>query len=329
MQLGSHSLSRSCLFAMGLLAACGDDDGDTDPPVDTSILAAAQATPELSTLVAAVQFASDNNDLVELFAEPGTLTVFAPNNAAFDSLAVELTGDSGATAADLLTAENKPLLRTVLQYHVLTSEVFAADIPFGQPITSAEGSIFKIDSASPPEINDGRNRISKIISTDIDASNGVVHVIDKVILPADKNIVQTAQALAAAPTPEFTILVEAVVAAGLAPTLSGAGPFTVFAPTDAAFADLLAELDVTKAELLADTALLTAVLTYHVVPSLVLEAQVPIGAAITSVETGTFTIDASLDITDERSRKAAIVATDVLTSNGVVHVIDKVILPAP
>ena len=322
-------LSHSVLFATTLLAACGDDDGDPTPPVDdTSILAKAQATPDLSTLVAAVQFASDNNDLVDLFAEPGTLTVFAPNNAAFDSLAVELTGDSGAQATDLLTAENKPLLRAVLQYHVLTDEVFAADIPVGLPITSAEGSIFKIDSASPPEINDGRNRISKIVATDIEASNGVVHVIDKVILPADKNIVQTAQALAAAPSPEFTILVEAVGAAGLVATLSGEGPFTVFAPTDAAFADLLAELDVTKAELLADTDLLTAVLTYHVVPSLVLEAQVPIGAPITSVETGTFTVDASLDITDERSRKAGIVGTDVLTSNGVVHVIDKVILPA-
>lgn len=323
-------LSHSVLFSMGLLAACGDDDGDPTPPVeDTSILAAAQATPDLSTLVAAVQFASDNNDLVDLFAEPGTLTVFAPNNAAFDALAVELTGNAGAKATDLLTAENKPLLRAVLQYHVLTDEVFAADIPFGLPITSAEGSIFKIDTASPPEINDGRNRISKIVATDIDASNGVVHVIDKVILPADKNIVQTAQALAAAPTPEFTILVEAVGAAGLVATLSGDGPFTVFAPTDAAFADLLVELDVTKAELLADTALLTKVLTYHVVPSLVLEAQVPVGTAITSVETGTFTVDASLDITDERARKASILSTDVLTSNGVVHVIDKVILPAP
>ncbi len=64
-------------------------------------------------------------------------------------LAVELTGSEGATGADLLTAENKPLLRAVLQYHVLTSEVTSGAIPFGKPITSAEGSVFKIESGSP------------------------------------------------------------------------------------------------------------------------------------------------------------------------------------
>ncbi len=314
-------------------AACGDDDG-TEVTLDApagpaSIVATAQATPELSTLVAAVQFASDNGDLVDLLSNPGTLTVFAPTNAAFDALAVELTGTPGATGAALLTAANKPLLRAVLQYHVLTSEVPAASIPFGLPITSAEGSVFKIDTGAPPVITDGRNRTARITATDIDASNGVVHLIDKVILPADKDIVETAQALAAASPAEFTILVEAVVAANLAGTLGGAGPFTVFAPTDAAFAALLTELNVTKAQLLANTALLTRVLTYHVVPSRVFKAAVPVGAPITTVETGTFTVNASLQITDERNRTAGIIATDTLAQNGVIHVIDKVILPAP
>jgi uncharacterized surface protein with fasciclin (FAS1) repeats len=156
----------------------------------------------------------------------------------------------------------------------------------------------------------------------------VVHLIDKVILPANKNIVETAQALAAGSPAEFSILVEAVVAANLATTLSGTGPFTVFAPTDAAFAALLTELGVTKAQLLADTALLTRVLTYHVVSGRVLKADVPVGAAVATVETGTFTVSAQLDITDERNRRSRIVATDTFASNGVIHVIDKVILPA-
>jgi uncharacterized surface protein with fasciclin (FAS1) repeats len=308
--------------------ACGDDD---EPIVESpgSIVEAAQATPSLSTLVAAVQFASDNNDLVDLLANPGTLTVFAPTNAAFDALAVELTQTAGATGADLLTPANKPLLRTVLQYHVLTSTVPAAGIPFGKPITSAEGSIFKIDTGSPPVITDGRNRTANITATDIEASNGVVHLIDKVILPADQNIVETAQALAAASPAEFGILVEAVVAADLAGTLSGPGPFTVFAPTDAAFADLLTELGVTKAELLADTVLLTKVLTYHVIADRVFKVDVPVGAAITMVQTGTISVNTSLEITDARNRVAKIVGTDVLTSNGVIHVINKVLLPAP
>jgi uncharacterized surface protein with fasciclin (FAS1) repeats len=139
-----------------------------------------------------------------------------------------------------------------------------------------------------------------------------------------KNIVQVAQA-----NPNLSILVEAVVAADLATTLSGPGPFTVFAPTNDAFAALLAELGISKGALLADKPLLTKVLTYHVVAARVLKANVPIGAAITSVQGETFSVDATLAITDQRNRKANITATDVLTSNGVVHLIDKVILPAP
>ena len=120
-------------------------------------------------------------------------------------------------------------------------------------------------------VTDGRNRQATITATDVPASNGVIHVIDKVLLPADKTIVQTAQAL-----PGFSILVQAVGAANLATALSAPGPLTVFAPTDAAFADLLVELGMTQQQLLADTALLTKVLTYHVVPGRVLKADVPV-----------------------------------------------------
>lgn len=321
----SLSLAASSLAVLSLVA-CGDSD---DPPPEAlSIVETAQATPSLSTLVAAVEFASNDGDLVNLLADPGTLTVFAPSNAAFDALAVELTGNASATGADLLTANNKPLLRAVIQYHVLTTEVGSAAIPFGLPITTAEGSIFKIEPGAPPTIIDGRNRSAAITAVDIDAANGVVHLIDKVILPSDQNLVQRAQGLAAGANPEFTILVDAVIAAGLVETLSGDGPFTVFAPTDAAFAALLTELGITREALFANTALLTQVLTYHVVPSRVLEAQVPVGTAITTVESGTFTIDGSMRITDERGRTAGIVGTDVFATNGVVHVIDKVILPA-
>jgi uncharacterized surface protein with fasciclin (FAS1) repeats len=152
----------------------------------------------------------------------------------------------------------------------------------------------------------------------------VIHTIDKVLLPADKNLVQTAQSL-----PDFSILVEAVVAAGLQDALAAPGPLTVFAPTNAAFAGLLEELNLTKEALLADVDLLTQVLTYHVVPGRVLKADVPVGAAITSLQGESFTVDATLAITDQRARKATITATDVLTSNGVIHVIDTVILPKP
>ena len=147
---------------------------------------------------------------------------------------------------------------------------------------------------------------------------------DDVAAPA-KNIVELAQA-----TADLSILVEAVVAAGLVGTLSGAGPFTVFAPTNAAFASLLAELGVTKEALLANKTLLTAVLTYHVLGSKVESSQISLGAAITTVQGATLRIDAAgmgLVITDARGRQANIVTANIQASNGVVHVIDKVILP--
>lgn len=137
-----------------------------------------------------------------------------------------------------------------------------------------------------------------------------------------KNVVQLAQA-----TPSLSILVEAVVAADLATTLSGAGPFTVFAPTDAAFAALLTELKITKEALLADKPLLTKVLTYHVVSGKVLKADIPFGKPIKSLQGQEFTIDTSAVITDASARKSQITATDILATNGVVHLIDKVILP--
>jgi uncharacterized surface protein with fasciclin (FAS1) repeats len=139
-----------------------------------------------------------------------------------------------------------------------------------------------------------------------------------------RNIVQTAQADA-----RFSTLVEAVVAADLAGTLSGPGPFTVFAPTNDAFAALLQELGVTKEQLLANKSLLATVLTYHVVPGQVLSTQVPVGQPISTVQGGTFTVDASLVITDGRGRTARITQTDILADNGVIHVIDRVILPQP
>lgn len=320
------------LFAVAsLLSACTSSSHDSQPDGATgpaSIVATAQASSSLSTLVAAVEFASNDGDLVNLLSDPGTLTVFAPSNDAFDSLAVELTGNSSATGADLLTAANKSLLRSVLQYHVLTKAVYADQIPFGHAIQTAEGDVFKIDMGTPPVITDGRNRTAHITQTNIAATNGVIHLIDHVLLPPDMTIVQTAQALATSSQPQFTVLVQAVTAANLAGTLNGSGPFTLFAPTDAAFASLLSELGETQDQLLADTSLLTSVLEYHVLPARDFKADLPIGTPITTVETGTFTVDANLTITDARGRTSNITATDTLASNGVIHVIDTVLLPA-
>ncbi|PTT89908.1 fasciclin [Pelomonas sp. HMWF004] len=292
------------------LAGCGGG-GDDDP----TVVQVAQGDPQFSILAEAVVAA----DLATTLSGPGPFTVFAPTNDAFAALLTEL----GVTKAQLLA--DKALLRTVLQYHVLGSAVPKASVPLGKAITPLQGGIFKVDlTGTNLTVTDGRNRLARITATDVKASNGVVHVLDKVLLPANRTVVATAQSL-----PDFSILVEAVVAAGLVDTLNGTGPFTVFAPTNAAFSKLLTELGVTKAQLLANKPLLTQVLTYHVLPSRVLKADVPVGSPITTVQGGTFTVDAALAITDGRGRKAAITATDVLTSNGVIHVLDTVILPRP
>lgn len=290
-----------------LLQACGG--GDDEP--QRTIVEVAQNNPDLSILVEAVVAAGLTQTL-----STGSLTVFAPTNAAFAALLTEL----GVTKEALLA--NKPLLTAVLSYHVLGSKVARADVPVGKAITPLAGGFFKIEATGGLKVTDGRNRVSNITATDIQASNGVVHLLDRVLLPADKDIVATASAL-----PDFSILVEAVAAAGLVSTLQGQGPFTVFAPTNAAFAALLAELGVTKEALFANKALLTSVLTYHVVPTRVLKAEVPVGSPITSVQGQTFTVSASLVISDQRMRTSNIVATNVFTRNGVIHVVDKVILP--
>ena len=297
------------------------------PMLGKSIVAVAQKTPELSSLVAALTFASNDGDLVKRLSKRGSLTVFAPTNTAFNALAVELLGP-GKTATDLLVPANKALVRSVLQYHVLGAIIPKAIIPLGKPIDPIlDGTdVFKIDKVDEKLIiTDGRNRKSEITATDILAKNGVVHVINKVILPADKDIVETALAL----KPEFSILVEAVVAADLGSALKAAGPLTVLAPTNDAFAALLAELKITKTALLADKALLTKVLTYHVIPSLVLKAQVPIDKPIKTLQGETLTVDNGFVITDQRGRKSTLVTTDVLATNGVIHAIDHVILPKP
>ena len=299
----------AAVFTLGLLAACGGDDDSHTP----TVLQTAAADARFSTLVEAVQAAG----LTDTLAGPGPFTVFAPTNDAFAALLAEL----GVTKAQLFA--DTALLRTVLTYHVISGDIRAAQVPLGKAVTTVQGGIFKVDAVgSGLVVTDGRNRTSNIVITDLAASNGVIHVVDRVLLPADKTVLQTAQSL-----PQFSLLVEAVQAAGLEETLSGAGPFTVFAPTNDAFVALLAELNTTKDALFADTALLTRVLTYHVLAARALKADVPVGTAITTVEGGTFTVDATLTITDANARTSAIVATDVLASNGVIHVIDTVLLP--
>ena len=269
------------LSAAAFLAGCGG--GDDGPG---NIVQVAQGDSRFSILVEAVNAADPG--VATALTGAGPLTVFAPTNDAFAALLTEL----GLTKAQLLA--NQPLVTAVLKYHVLGAKVQKADIPIGKAITPVGGGFFKIDTVGTDlVITDGRNRKPKIILTNVAASNGVIHAVDKVLLPANQTITQTVQALAAGNPAQFTTLLAAVQAADPAvlATLSGAGPITVFAPTDAAFAALFTELNVTPAQLLANTALLTKVLTYHVVPARVLKAEVPVATPITTAQGGQITAE--------------------------------------
>ena len=309
------------------LAACGSDDHPAPPPPvaePQTVVQVAQGNPDFSILVEAVVAA----DLAQTLSGDGPFTVFAPTNDAFAALLAEL----GVTKDELLA--DRALLTQVLTYHVVPGAVDAAAVGglLGRQIRSVEGGIFKIEEAAGAlSIIDERNRSAAIVATDVTASNGIIHVIDRVILPGNATVVDTALAAANSASPEFTILVEALLAsdpaADLVNLLSGDGPFTVFAPTDAAFAALLTELGLSKEQLLAETALLTEVLKYHVVPGRVLKAEVPIDADIATAQGQALRVNGSLQIIDARGRSSGISGTDILARNGVIHVIDTVILP--
>jgi uncharacterized surface protein with fasciclin (FAS1) repeats len=235
----------------------------------------------------------------------GPFTVFAPTDDAFNLLPA---GTVAALLADI------PTLTSILTYHVVGAEAFAADLANGDLFTTVNGSQVRVT------INDEGVFINdaQVIVTDIEAENGVVHVIDAVLTRPAATVVDII-----VNSEIHTTLETAVVAAGLAGTLSGDGPFTVFAPTDAAFAALPADQ---LAALLADpTGALATILQFHVVGSAAYSSDIADGLMLTSLE------GEMLDfrITDEGIfvENAQIIVTDILADNGVVHVIDAVMLP--
>jgi uncharacterized surface protein with fasciclin (FAS1) repeats len=288
------------------------------PPAqaDQDIVDTAVANGNFTTLVAAVQAAG----LVDTLKSEGPFTVFAPTDDAFAALP---EGTVEALLNDI------PTLTDILLYHVVPGKVMAADVvnlssadtALGKPVAIRveDGNVF---------IND-----AQVVITDVEASNGVIHVIDAVLLPpadepaampetgavlqAEMDIVDTAVA-----NGNFTTLVAAVQAAGLVDTLKSEGPFTVFAPTDDAFAALP---EGTVEALLNDIPTLTDILLYHVVPGKVMAADV---VNLSSADTA---LGKPVAIRVEGGNvfinDAQVVITDVETSNGVIHVIDAVLLP--
>jgi uncharacterized surface protein with fasciclin (FAS1) repeats len=248
------------------------------------------------------------------------LTLFAPTDQAFKDAGFKNINDVATAPVDAL--------KKILLYHVLGSEVKAAQIPLASntAVNTVGGApVYATRQANPTRVF--INGV-KVIQADLDCKNGVIHVIGKVLIPAVGNIVQTAQG-----NPKLSYLVAAVLRASqgevnVAAVLSGAGPFTVFAPTNDAFKNAgFATIDAINA---APPSALTPILTYHVIGARIFSSDLTEGAEPATVNGGKVKISlAGGPKVKGKSNSSAsnIIITDIVCTNGVVHVIDQVLLP--
>ena len=248
-------------------------------------------------------------NLVSTLQGDGPFTVFAPTDQAFT--------DAGIDLSTFDTDEEIAVLTDILLYHVYTAgAVYAADVTDGLTVAMANG-----DDASFT-VTDGTVMIgdATVTTADVMASNGVIHVIDKVLMPPADLVDIAAVAMS---TGVHDSLVAALVKADLVSTVQGDGPFTVFAPTDQAFTDAGIDLDAFTTD--EEIAALTNILLYHVYSGAVNAADVTDGLAVQMVngDYAQFTVSEGTVMIED----ATVTAADVMASNGVIHVIDKVLMP--
>lgn len=295
-------LLKNSLTAMSLCAALASST--IAGAADKDIVDTAVAAGSFKTLAAALQAA----DLVGALKGAGPFTVFAPTDDAFSKL-------PAGTVETLLKPENKMQLAAVLTYHVVAGKVAAKQVVGLKGAKTLNGQRVDIMVASGNVSVDK----AKVVKTDIECSNGIIHVIDSVILPSADNIVATADKAGT-----FTTLVAAAKAAGLAGALTGETELTVFAPTDEAFAKLPAGTveSLLKPE---NKAKLAGILKYHVVAGRVYSEDALKAKVAKTLQGSTL----SITVQDGKARvnNANLVATDIDATNGVIHVIDSVILP--
>jgi len=295
-------LTLLVVFAASSLAFAGGNRSKEMEPVSKSIVEIAVEDGRFSTLVAALQAA----DLVGTLEGEGPFTVFAPTDDAFAML------PEGTVDALL---EDTEALSEVLLYHVVPGNVMASDVVSLSSAETASGEEISINvDGSTVMINEAR-----VVVADIEASNGVIHVVDSVLLPPAES--QSIVSIAVEDG-RFSTLVAALQAADLVGTLEGEGPFTVFAPTDDAFAMLP---EGTVDALLNDIPTLQSILLYHVVPGNVMASDV---VSLSSADTASgLELSISVENGAVKINDAQVIITDIVASNGVIHVIDRVILP--
>lgn len=359
-----------------------------------TLLEVAAGNPDFSTLVAAVQAADPS--IAEALGNTETqLTVFAPTNAAFEALLTSLN-----LTAEQLLAE-KEVLTTVLAYHVVPGGLTASGLTqangwyigtaLGDQGVNADGFPIGAFQLTNTTITTSSGSKSTIVTPDVAASNGVIHIVNSVLVPADYAAIASGmsssmatseattdgammatseaatadatEAMMATAEPsmdgtmeagmggslsiaeivastaqsgepkEFTTLLAAVQAADpvIATELTVGGPYTVFAPTDAAFTTALTALNITAEALLGDQPRLTTILSYHVVPGSFSAATLSAAAAKGTIYLATQNNGTAIAVTvadgQVKVDNATVIAADVKASNGVAHGIDGVLLP--
>lgn len=316
--------------------SCSDDDGPggPDPEPLANIVETAQDTPDLSNLVAALTTADQSaaNDLIGTLSGDGPFTVFAPTNAAFEALLAQLDGFDSLDDFD--TDPERALLASILTYHVVSgAAVFSDDLSEGQQVTTVQGETLSVSLQGGVTITDASGVPATVTAADIETSNGVVHIIDKVLLPQSvldalngedpQSIVDLAVA-----TEDLSNLVAALTEAGLVSALQGDGPFTVFAPTNAAFETFLTDNGFASvSDVPADV--LTQVLLNHVVSGKFLSTDLSTGYVSSLSTAGPEGANLSLFVNTASGVTvngiSDVVTPDIEAANGVVHIVDAVI----
>ena len=292
------------------LSACSEDDDE--PMVDPTIAAIVTGDANFSILASAVTRAG----LADALNQPGNLTVFAPDNAAFNAAGITQAMVNSMPVADLAA---------ILTYHVLGAEVGSGDVPASDAVTTLNGKkLFASRNANGVFLNG-----VKVKTADVAARNGIIHVIENVLIPPSQSIAEIA-----AGNDNFSILVAAVVKAGLLDAVSGEGKYTVFAPTNDAF--IAAGFPDEAAINAASTEAVAAIVSQHVLPTNVYASDLINNATAPTIKTGTTltinTSPAGVKVTGSANPFSNVVTTtagatcNITATNGVIHVIDRVLL---
>lgn len=293
-------LSAAAMAAMSVLPGSVSNAVAAEKDIVTTAVEAGS----FKTLAAALKAGG----LVETLQGKGPFTVFAPTDEAFAKL-------PPGTVETLLKPANKGQLVSLLTYHVVAGNVASAQVVKLDAAATVNGQRVKF------RVEDGKVNVNQatVLKADIHCSNGIIHVIDQVIMPSPDNLPATAEKAG-----KFKTLLAAAKAAGLVDVLSSGKPLTVFAPTDDAFAKLPAGTveSLLKPE---NKAKLIEILKFHVVPGRVYSSDVLSKKELKTVQGGVLTPALKSGVATING--AGLIATDIDATNGVIHVIDSVMLP--